>query len=115
MLLAKFLKREPSKFESTLDRWERKGLVRRIGQTSKAPMTSQGKVGRLRQVWDKVTDSVLAHLEILQAELDDRRGVQRPNRWRLRRLYLWQQRQQPLGPRETYDEIAKLSLRTERS
>lgn len=57
-----------------------------------------------------VTDAVLALLQKLQAQLDGWRGVQSPNRWRLRRLYRRQQRYPHPGPRETYDELIE-SLR----
>ncbi|MEX1995695.1 MAG: hypothetical protein WD887_02880 [Candidatus Saccharimonadales bacterium] len=108
MLAAALLKREPIRFESTtLERWERKGLLRPFGQPSEASTISQSEVGWLRQAWDKVTDTVLGELEVIQAELNSRRGVTTPNRWRLRRLYRWQQRHQPKGPRETYDDLIK--------
>ncbi len=113
-MFAAFLKREPTRFEGTLERWERKGLVRRISQSSEAPTTSPSEVGRLRQVLDNITDYVLAKLEVLQAELNSRRGTRKLNRWRLRRLYRWQQRHQPMGPCATYDELIA-GLLSERS
>ncbi len=113
-MFAALLKREPTRFEGTLERWERKGLLRQFGQPEERPTTSQSEVTRLRQVWDNITDYVLAELEVIQAELDSRRGVQRPNRWRLRRLYRWQQRQRQSEPRETYAKLIS-ELRSERS
>ena len=114
MLAAALLKREPTRFEGTLERWERKGLLRSIGQSSAATTTPRREVTRLRQVWDNITDYVLAELEVIQAELDSRHGVTTPNRWRLKRLWRWQQRHGDNGPRETYDELIT-GLSAERS
>ena len=89
--------------ESTYERWQRKGLLRPLGDGNVA-VASQSE-GRLRQAWNRIADFMLAQLQALQAELDCRRGTKKPNRWRLRRLYRWQQHHPHQGPRETYDEL----------
>ena len=61
----------------------------------------------LFRAWDKVVDILLSLLQVIQAEFDRRRGSRKPNRWRLRRLYRYQQRHPTKGPRETYDDLIR--------
>jgi len=114
-----FLSYKPSVFESTIDRWERKGLLRRINQPSEAqPPDSESRFGQLREAWDDFVNTMLALFERFSAARASTSGSRIPNRWRLRRLHRWQQREQVRAEREgrvlkreTYDELVEGLLR----
>lgn len=94
-----FLSYKPAKFESTVDRWERKGLLKPFGQ----PKTSTLAPRKQRDI----VDTVMALLERATAARMSVTGTRYPpNRWRLRRLYRWQQRHECKSPREDWTAIA---------
>lgn len=102
-----FLSYKPAVFESTVDRWERKGLLKRFEQpTEIQPSDDASSFERLRKTWDDAVDTTLALRERITAARMSVSGTRYPaNRWRLRRLYRWQQRHGDKGPRTTYDEL----------
>lgn len=114
-----FLKYKPAKFENTVERWKRKGLIRQIGPQPnvEAPQAPTG-LGRLREAWDNIIDSALVLLERAHAAQASVRGTQEPNRWRLHRLWRWEQHEaRRTGPvrRVYWDDILEATRREPQS
>jgi hypothetical protein len=101
-------------FESTLDRWKRKGLVREVKLSSEVPRFRKEDIDLLhREMWDDVLEETRREPRDLRPEGPSRPHVGRlAERRRLRRLYRYQLRHQEQGPRETYDHLFKGSPTT---
>jgi hypothetical protein len=100
-------------FEDTVDRWERKGLVRPVNLSTKVERFRKEDIAHLpREMWDDVVEETRREPRDYRSEAASRSDTgQLPDRRRLRRLYRWQLRHQPKGLRETYDELVT-SLRS---
>jgi hypothetical protein len=100
-------------FEDTVDRWKRKGLVKEVKLMPVRTFSREDVTHLRRETWDDVVEATRREpgdqrpytaSRSKPRRLPTRQERRREYR-RLARLYRWQLRHPPKGPRETYDHL----------